>query len=187
MALPDILTAIIKESDAQIAALEQQHASATSEAKAKAAIALSASKADTEVKKKRDMDQLRKKAEQEAQTMIRNAVLERKRALLDRTFDAVLAALSQEADATVEPLLKACLAQVKSGEIRPAKPHAALIAKLAQGLPVTVGSAIDARGGFLCVSKTREQDFRFETLVSEFLRPRTELAVAQDLFSSDRA
>ncbi len=184
MALQDLLTAITKEADQQIAAFKQVHSRAIADAKAKAEEAHVTAVAAIDAQKRQKMDQMRRKAQQHAEAFRRNAVLQRKCELLDQAYAAVLDALSNESDANVEPLLKACLARVHDGEIRAAKKHAALLKTLILGTGLTLGEPVDARGGFLCVSKTQEYDFRFETIVSDLLRPRTELRAAHDLFSA---
>jgi len=43
--------------------------------------------------------------------------------------------------------------------------------------------ATDAKGGFVFISDTEEQDFTFENLIQNILRPRTELSIAHTLFA----
>jgi hypothetical protein len=50
-----------------------------------------------------------------------------------------------------------------------------------------MGKPLDAKGGFICVSPTREYDFRFETIVRDTVRPATELDVSSTLFPSHDA
>lgn len=186
MALSDIIAAIIKEADMQIAAFKQQHDRAVASAKSVAQEEHQKAAVTIDVQKHQKMDQIRRKAEQSAEFLRCNAVLQRKRALLDEAYAAVLDVLSKKPEVHIEPLLCACLATLHDGEIRPAKMHVALLQKLIHGKKFTMGKSIEARGGFLCVSKTQEHDFRFETIVTQVLRPQTELQVALDLFSASR-
>lgn len=187
MALHDILSAIASEADKQIAALKAQHERTVTDAQAKASQELERLTADLESQKAQKSDQLSRKARQRAEQIRRNAVLQRKREMLDAVYASVLDKLTKESDATLEPMFAAFLAKLPGGEILPAKKHEALLKKLASGKDFTIGETIDAKGGFRCISKTREEDFRLETIVQEVLRPRTELAVSQHLFPAQSA
>lgn len=188
MAIHDILTAITAEADRQIAGLRAQHERTVADAKAKAVAELERLTAELEAQKRQKCDQLLRKTKQRADQLKRNAVLRRKRAMLDAVYASVLSAAAKQADDAFEPLLRACLTKARAGEIRPAARHEALLKKLVAGhTHFTMGEPIDAQGGFLCVSKTQEHDFRLETIVRDILRPRTELAVSDKLFPAARA
>ncbi|MBM3231302.1 hypothetical protein FJZ28_03160 [Candidatus Peregrinibacteria bacterium] len=183
MALHDVLAAIIAESDRQIASLKAQHERAVADAKAKAKQELEHTTMDLQTKYTEKSLQMNRKARQLADQIRRNALLQCKRNTLDEVYKSVVDRLSAESDAALEPLFGALLSRLSGGEIRPTKKHAALLKKLlgsAKGF--TFGESIDAKGGFLCISKTREEDCRLETIVHDILRPHTELTVSTQLF-----
>lgn len=183
MALHDILSAIVSEADKQIAAHKTQHERTVTDAQTKANQELERLTADLEAQVAQKSDQMTRKAHQRAEQIRRNAVLQRKREMLDAMYTSILDRLSKESDATLEPLFASLLSKLSGGEILPAKKHEALLKKLIGGhKQFTMGDSIDAKGGFRCVSKTREEDFRLETIVHEVLRPRTELSVSEHLF-----
>ena len=70
------------------------------------------------------------------------------------------------------------------GTVHPASEHEGLLRKLADASRFHLGEPIKAKGGFKFVSKTKEQDCTFEHLVSEVLRPLSELEISQLLFSN---
>ena len=182
MALHDILSAITAEADKQIAALKAQHERTVADAESKADSEFRRLTIELEAHLSQKSDQLTRKARQLAEQIRRNAVLQHKRKILDSIYASALDRLSNESDAVLEPLFSALLSQFSSGEIRPAKKHVALIKKIASGKEFIIGDPIDAKGGFLCLSKTREEDCRLESIVFDSLRPRTELAISKYLF-----
>ena len=187
MALHDILSAITAEADKQIAALKAQHERTIADAASRADHELDRVTADLDLQKAQKSEQLIRKARQNAEQIRRNALLQRKREILDTLYASVLDRLSQESDAVLEPLFAACLSRLTGGEIRPAKKHLALLKKLSAGKGFTIGESIDALGGFRCISKTREEDCRLESIVQDLLRPRTELAISEQLFPAHSA
>lgn len=183
MALHDILTAITAEADRQIASLKERHDRTVADARAKAKAEEGRLAADLESQKQRKCDQLKRKAQQRAEQMRRNAVLLRKRALIDDVYASVLQRLAKESDAALAPLFEACLSVVADATVHSAKRHEALLTTLAEKRGLKVGKAIEATGGFTAVSATREYDFRLETIVHDLLRPATELSTADALFA----
>lgn len=184
MALHDILAAIAAEADKQIAALKAQHERTVADAQSNASRELERITADLRAQQTQKSLQVTRKAKQQAEQIRRNAVLQHKRKTLGAVYASVVDSLSKESDATLEPLFEALLSRQSGGEILPAKKHAALLKKLIAGKQrFTLGESIDAKGGFLCVSKTREEDCRLESIVHDIVRPRTELAVSAQLFS----
>ena len=69
------------------------------------------------------------------------------------------------------------------GEIHPSKAHAALLKKICPSEQFRIKEATNAKGGFLFISEKEEQDFTFEHLVEEVLRPKTELETSHTLFT----
>jgi vacuolar-type H+-ATPase subunit E/Vma4 len=181
MALSDIRQAIADEVDRSIAAARQRHERSIAEQRKTTEKETKSASDQSERRAQETCRMLVSSAEQRAQALRRNAVLAEKRVLIEETYDAVLDALSACDPSSIEPLLTKALHATGDGEIRPAHAHAALLKKLAPK-SCTMGEPIEARGGFICSSPTREYDFRFETIVHSLLRPRTELQAAQALF-----
>lgn len=183
MALQDILDAIGSEIDKQIADARSAHQKQLSQIREESEQTLARKKQEITAQKERKKEQMRHKATSHAETLRRNAVLQKKRALLDNVYAAVTEELAKLPETKSERLLQACLARITTkGEIRPATAHAALLKRLASSEQFTVGEPIEAKGGFLFVSGKQEHDFRFETIVETIVRPRTELATSRSLF-----
>jgi len=114
----------------------------------------------------------------------RNALLGKKRELLDRTYANAAEKLSTLPHEQVEPLIRACLKSIRDeGTVHPARGHEALVKNCADASRFHIGDPIDAKGGFRFVSEAKERDCTFEHLVSEVLRPATELEISRMLFS----
>lgn len=185
MAFHDILAAITAEADTQIAALKTQHERTVADAQANANRELERMSEDLRARHAQKSIQVTRKAKQESEQIRRNAVLQHKRSLLDAVYESIVDKLSKESDDALTPLFSALLARQSGGEILPAKKHKALLEKLTHGKKgFVIGETIDAKGGFLCISPTREEDCRIESLVQDVLRPRTELSAAEHLFPS---
>jgi V/A-type H+-transporting ATPase subunit E len=184
MALQDILAAISVEADRQIAEARTAHQNALTQIRQQSEQSLDRKRQDISAQKEQKLEQMRRKAEVHADTQLRNAQLQKKREILDRIYQKAIESLSQLPDKDVEALLKACLESIHDkGEIRPTKKHVALMQRLVGG-DLTLGDPVEGAGGFIFVSEKREQDFRFETLVQDVLRPKTELELAHSLFTA---
>ena len=182
MALADIIAAISAKADASIAAARKAHQQALSDLKDQATKSIDQNKQNIAMQKEAKKKQMRLKSEAHAQMIERNAELQKKQELLDQLYGAVVTELHNLSDSDKESLLKAFLAEISgAGEIRPAKCCEPILKKLVSG-DVTLGSTIDAAGGFIFTSDREEQDFTFEHIVATKLRPETEVETAKTLF-----
>ncbi len=184
MALQDILAAISAQADQQIQRARSEHHKQLTKMREQSERAIATKKQDIALQKEQRKAQLTAKAENHAAMYIRNAELSKKQELLDRTYDNVIAELSKLPDEDLKRLIESCLKGIKGkGAIHPAKKHESLLNKLADSSQLTIGESIDAKGGFKFISDTQEQDYTFEHLVSEVLRPKTELEISHLLFA----
>jgi vacuolar-type H+-ATPase subunit E/Vma4 len=182
MSLQHLLDAITAHANEEITKAENAAALRMSQKKEAQTKALSARMAeiDDQVEKRKTM--LRAKAETHAKLSTRSGALSHKQGKIDEVFATVMEQASALTDKDVEPLLAALIKSLPNdGEIRPAKKHEALIKKLAGNRQVS--ASIDAKGGFLFVSKTQERNCTFEHLILTELRARKELDVARALVS----
>ncbi|PIR48327.1 hypothetical protein COU80_05145 [Candidatus Peregrinibacteria bacterium CG10_big_fil_rev_8_21_14_0_10_55_24] len=185
MALADILVAISSHADQRIAEARTVHQKHLTQLREASERAIAGKKQSIAQQKEQRKNQLKAKAENHAAMVKRNALLRKKRELLDSTYAAVTEKLSALPPNTVEPLLRACLKSIRGkGIIHPARKHADLLKRLADSAQFSMGEPIDAAGGFLFSSLKQEQDCTFEHLISEVLRPQTELEVSRSLFTA---
>ena len=184
MALQDILDAITAQADQQIADARKAHQQELTRMREQSERALATKKQETAVQKEEKKTQLRAKAEAYAQARKSSVILKKKQDLLDRAYEQALEKLTALPDEKVEPLLRWCVKQITAkGKIHPSKKHEKLLKKIAPSKQFSLEKATDAKGGFLFESTKQEQDFTFKHLVSEWLRPRTELDTSKKLFS----
>lgn len=184
MALQDILEAITAQADQQIATSRSEHQKRVSHMREAAERNHAKKKQDVATHKEKKKTQMKMKAEVHGETMRRNTVLQKKRELLDRLYSKVTDQLAALPDDKVEPLLRACLKNISAkGTIHPSEAHAALLKKIAPSEQFTIEKNVKAKGGFIFSSAKTEQDFTFEHLVQEWLRPQTELDVSHNLFA----
>lgn len=183
MALQDILAAITAEADVRIADARAEHQRALTSMREESERKIAKKKQEIAVSKKERMDQLQSKALAHAHAYKRNALLSKKKEILDRVFTKATVQLSQIDENEAEALLRACVRRIQSkGAIRPSEKHAALLQKICPSEQFRLEKTISAQGGFLFVSEKEEQDFTFEYLMENIIRPRSELPVAKSLF-----
>lgn len=184
MAFDDILLAIKKHADEQLAEARAAHERRIAQMRESSQRELERKEREIVEQKEQKMKHLRQKADAYAAVQVRHASLQAKKRALDDAYRSVASTLADLPDARVEPLLKACLDGLPpSGDIRPARAHAALLKKLA-GDRYDIGEPTDAVGGFVFVSKDREVDCTFESLTERVLRPATELEASASLFDA---
>jgi len=184
MAIQDILAAITQQADQRIADARTAHQKQLTLCREQSERELAKRKQEIAAQKEQRKTQLKAKAENHAAMLKRNAQLKKKQELLDRTYQKVVQDLSALPDDQIEPLLRQCIKSIKNeGTIHASEKHANLVKKLADSGKFTIGDTIKAKGGFRFVSKTQEQDYTFEHLVQETLRPKTELEISQLLFA----
>lgn len=184
MALQDILDAISAQADQQIANARSTHQKAVTQKREASERSLAKRKQEVAAQKELKKQQLKSKTEAHAEALKRNAVLTKKQELLDRLFQKVTKELSATEEGQSEELMRVCLKKITlKGTIHPSEKHAKLLKKIAPSEQFTMGKETNAKGGFLFVSETQEYDFTFEHLVSEMLRPNTELDVSRELFT----
>ncbi len=184
MALKDILAAITAQADKRIADARKEHQKALTHMREESERSLASKKQEVATSKKQKMEQLKSKAENLSLSHKRNAVLAKKKELLDRTYQAAIDELASLDDKELESLLRACLKNIKAkGSIHPSKKHEKLLKKICPSEQFKMKEATDAKGGFLFVSEKEEQDFTFEHLIEHVLRPETELDTSTLLFT----
>lgn len=184
MALQDILAAITSAADARIKQARDAQQNDINTFHEESATRVEEKKKDIAVSKQQKSDSLLTKANTHAETLKRNARLSTKKELLDELYSDVAKKLSTLPEKEVEPLLRECVKKLADkGDIFPSKAHAALLKKICPSEKFTIKEPTDSSGGFLFVSKKREQDFTFDYLVQNVLRPKTELEVSHQLFS----
>ena len=185
MALQDILKAIVAEADQQIENERKVHQKKLTTAREQSEQRTAKRKQEIAVQKEKRKDQMRAKSQAHAQMIERNAELKKKQDLLDDLYGQVVKKLSDLPKPDVEEFLKKCIKSIKEkGEIRPSKAHAELLKKIAPSEKFKIGEHISSSGGFIFVSEKEEKDFTFEHLVSSYLRPKTEVEIANELFTS---
>jgi len=183
MALQDILAAITAEADKRIENARSAHQRALTQLREESERNLAKKKQELAVQKQQKMNLLTTKAETHAISEKRNAVLGKKKELLDRVYDKAVTELASLSDSDTEKLLRACLKNIKvKGSIYPSAKHESLLKKICPSEQFKLEKATNAKGGFLFVSDKEEQDFTFENIVALITRPKTELAVSHILF-----
>lgn len=184
MALQDILAAITAEADKRITDARTEHQRALSAMREESERNIAKKKQEVSVSKQQKMDQLKAKAMTHAEANKRNALLRKKKEILDRVYAKAAMELAKLDDKEIEPLLRACIKHIKSkGVIHPSAKHADLLKKICPSEQFRLEKSTDAKGGFLFVSDTEEQDFTFEHIMEEMVRPNHELITAKSLFS----
>lgn len=182
MALDDILQAIKAHADSELAMARAAHERRTSEMRETSRRETERKEREIVGQKEQKLTHSAQKADVHAATLVRHAALKAKQRVLDDVYASVAVALAKAPESTIEALLRACLKNLPAtGEIRPARAHAALLTKLAHK-DHAIGAPIDAAGGFVFVSKDRDVDCTFETLTERVLRPATELEISASLF-----
>lgn len=185
MALQDILKAITAEADQKITSERSAHQKRLSTMREQSEQRISKRKQEIAMQKEEKRQQMRAKSEAHAQMIERNAELKKKQELLDTLFTLVTKKLGSCSEDKAEALLKQCIKSIKSkGTIHPSKAHANLLKKIAPSEQFEMGDAVEATGGFVFSSDKEERDFTFEHLVSQYLRPRTEVETASELFNA---
>lgn len=183
MALQDILAAITGNADKRIADARSEHQRTLTQLREESERALAKKKQELAVTKQERMKQLEAKAHTHALAQKRNMVLGKKKELLDRVYEEAVSKLSKLDEKEIEELLRACIKSIKGkGEIRPSAAHEKLLKKICPSEQFKMGSTTNAKGGFLFVSDTEEQDFTFENIVGNVLRPQSELTISSMIF-----
>lgn len=183
MALQDIITAITSQADRDIAALREAHEHRVKDMRTQQKEAMASLRStmlqEVEVRK----SQLLQKVKTHAAVERRNRISAVKQAVVNAAFSEAIAILSSLPDEKIEPLLRACLQQIRGhGTLHASKRHAALLRKIAPTERFTIDSVTDVIGGFRFVGATSEADYTFEHLVHGVLRRKKELDVARVLF-----
>lgn len=163
MALADILAAIAQQAEKQIADLVAAAARDKEALKKQADEAIAAYENELHAQTEQQKKQLKKKAETEVEMNRKKALLQAKRDALDAVYAKVLEEVQKLPAAKkkkLEDALKAAL-KGRKGKTESVK-----------------------EGGFIFVSDNAEEDYSFEHLVNEVLRPQTELDVSANLFAN---
>ncbi|MBU2213715.1 hypothetical protein KKC44_01415 [Patescibacteria group bacterium] len=184
MALDDILAAITAQADHQIKETRSIHQKNLTKIREQGERTVATKKQEIAAQKEQRKAQLTAKTQNAAAMLKRNALLNKKQELLNKTYDNVIEELGKLPHDKIDPLIRACLKSIRDeGTVHPAKEHEGLVKKLADASRFHLGEPVKAKGGFIFVSKTKERDCTFEHLVSEILRPMSELEISQLLFS----
>ena len=182
MAIDDILAAIAAKADQKIQQARAASKKHTTELREKHEREKHALKQSVAQQKEGRKTQLRAKVENHNAVMLKNAKLTKMQELLDRVYEETIEQVAGLSDDKLETLMKHCLKGISGkGVIHPAKNHKALLSKLIDS-SMSLGDEIDAKGGFIFVSDTTEQDYTIEHLVKEILRPKTEMEISTMLF-----
>lgn len=184
MALQDILAAITAEADKRITETREQHQRSLTQMREESERNLAKKKQEIVISKQKKMDQLSAKAHTHAHAQKRNAVLSKKKEILDGIFAKAAEELAKISDKEIEALLRNCLKSIKAkGVIHPSAQHADLLKKICPSEQFRIDKPTDAKGGFLFVSASQEQDFTFEHLMEQSIRPQHELSISKTLFT----
>jgi vacuolar-type H+-ATPase subunit E/Vma4 len=184
MALQDILAAITAEADKHITDARTAHLQSLTQMREESERNLAKKKQEIAVSKQQKMNMLTAKAHTHGEAQKRNAVLSKKKELLDDVFAKAVKELGKLDDKEVEPLLRHCIKSIKAkGVIHPSAKHADLLQKICPSEQFRLEKPTNAAGGFLFVSESQEQDFTFEHLMEHAVRPSHELTVSKTLFS----
>ena len=182
MALQDILNAIVKEADEQLAAAQSDHRRKTKEMREASERHIALTRRQISDQKDMKLRQIREKAQSHARIYKSRTLLAKKQEHMDMLYAKVMHALVSLPAKETEMFLSSCLKIVRgSGTLHASGVHAAQLKKL---LPdnMTMGKEIAASGGFRFVSPTAEYDFTYEFLVNGLLRPLTDVDTAHGLF-----
>lgn len=185
MAFQDIITAVAQEADRRIAEAKASQKERLLTLRRESEKRLKEHVGDITAQVAQQKAQMQSRALTTASVAQRNAVLAKKRSLIDQLYGEVERAIGALPPAKIEPFLRQCLAKIDGakGEILPARPHAALLKKLV-GAQWPVGEPVDAAGGFRFVSDRREEDFTLERVIQDHIRPPTEVGASHALFSA---
>lgn len=183
MALQDILAAITAQADQRITDARTEHQRSLTQLREESERRIAKKKQELAVTKQERKKQLEAKAQAHALAQKRNAVLSAKKDLLDAVYGDAINELAKLSDKEIEPLLRACVKSISAkGAVHPSKKHAELLKKICPSEQFSMEEPTDAKGGFIFVSATQEQDFTFENLIEQNLRPQTELDVSKTIF-----
>ncbi len=184
MALQDILAAITAETDKKIEQARSNQQKELAALREESERTIAKKKQEIAVQKQQKQNQLTAKAQTHALSIKRNALLTKKKELLDDFYKEAQKELAKISDADAEKLFRACLKQIKGkGAIHPSAVHEKVLKKICPSEQFRMKEPTKASGGFLFVSDTTELDFTFENLIENILRPKTELELAHSLFA----
>lgn len=184
MALQDILHAISAEADKRISDMQAAHQRELTRMREESERNLARKKQEFSVQKLQKMEQLKNKTLTHASTQRRNAVLLKKRVILDAVYESLAKKMAAMSDEELEPLLRACIKSIHhKGTIHPSAKHEKLLKKICPAEQFDIKESTKASGGFLFVSAKEERDFTFDSLVAHSLRPQTELETSHMLFT----
>lgn len=183
MSLQNLLAAIVAHADHEIDAARRDSSERLQRLRAEQETALARRRDVLARQKEERKAHMRAKATTQSAIHYRNAVLVKKRALMDDVFADVLKALAALPEEKVEAFLRRCLKSIPvKGTIRPAQKHATLLKRLADSGAFTMGKPVDAAGGFMLVNDAQERNYTFEYFVQHVLRAQKELEIAATLF-----
>jgi len=187
MALSALIASIRQSADHDIARIQDRVLREKQELHAKTEALKNELRSAHENKRKERSSSLVRKVTAMIERERKQAILREKRSALDRVYAETLKTLSSIPEKEVSPLLDRILASIKGDmTILPTSVHAKLIPTLPHYKKerMNMGTPIDATGGFRVFKESYEQDFTFERLLHDDLRPQTEQEIAATLFSS---
>jgi len=185
MALQDIITAIVAETDHEIMTLRAAHKERTTAQRKKHEEDLKTLRTTINEQVEIRKSQLLLRTKTHAAVDRRNRVSSAKQSVINAAFAEALAMLAVLPEDKAEKLLRSFLKRISGkGVLRASKRHEALLKKIAPSEQFTVESHPKAIGGFYFIGDRSEADFTFEHLVHGVLRPMKELEIAHLLFAS---
>ena len=162
MALTDIIQAIKAQADKEITILQEQAVREKNSIKSKTDEEIALYEKDMKKKTEDRKVAMKKKAETMVEMDRKRVLLEEKRKALDSVYKKALEEVKKLPADKIKKFEDSLKKHVEGckGDIKPVK-----------------------EGGFIFVSEKSEEDYSFEHLVNEVLRPQTEITVSAELFS----
>lgn len=185
MSLKHLLESIVQEADHRIATAKKAHIEHLQALEAAHEKRLDAMMKNAQARLAERKRSLHEKASSLGRITASKLLLETKNAEINAVYDNVLAELKALSKEDLSAFFKKCLDMVgdENGVIRATPDHEPLLKKIA-GKNLQMGAPLTrASGGFVLSTEKREWDFTFDFLVSQALRPATEIDTAVKLFA----
>jgi vacuolar-type H+-ATPase subunit E/Vma4 len=184
MSLKHLLEAITAETDRKVQEIRNTLKNDLEKMRQESSQQLSKKKHDIVDAHEKELQTKKRTLEAKKLSLTKSAVLSKKKEIQDRFYEKLLTRMSALPESDIEEIMKQCLTDLpKEGTIHPASPHVSLITRLVSTTSLTIGESIASKGGFLFTAERQEKDCTFEHLVSDVIRPKTELLVSQKLFT----
>lgn len=185
MSVKHLLQSIAQDADRRVAEAKKSHAERMRALEADHERKLDAIRKDAQDRLNERKRSLREKAESLGRIAANKLLLEAKNKEIDAVYASVSDALKGMDKPEIESFFRKALetAGSEGGVIRAAKEHEAIVKKVA-GKEFEMGEHLpNASGGFILSTDTQEWNFTFDFLVTQSLRPATEIDAASALFA----